>query len=164
MFRVTREFEFCFGHRLRDYPGKCRNIHGHNAKVAVTLEFDSLDRLGMVVDFVEIKRVLAGWIEETLDHTLLLQNDDPLVKTLQAAGEKVLPLDVTPTTENPGTMSIGDGAMLPLSGVTCQVVVAPGEAERYCTDQVDRSTGADPLFRSSMKSFFRVAPELPPPP
>ncbi|HEX3147203.1 MAG TPA: 6-carboxytetrahydropterin synthase [Gemmataceae bacterium] len=100
MFRVTREFEFCFGHRLMDYPGKCRHLHGHNAKVAVTLEATTLDQLGMVVDFVEIKRVLAGWIDETLDHTLLLHKIDPLVKTLQTAGEKVLPLDATPTTEN----------------------------------------------------------------
>jgi 6-pyruvoyltetrahydropterin/6-carboxytetrahydropterin synthase len=100
MFRVTREFEFCFGHRLMDYPGKCRHIHGHNAKVSVTLEADSLDRLGMVVDFVEMKRVLAGWLDETFDHTLLLHKDDPLVRTLRDAGEKVLPLDVSPTTEN----------------------------------------------------------------
>lgn len=100
MFRVTREFEFCFGHRLMDYEGKCRNLHGHNGKACVTLESDKLDRLGMVVDFVEIKRVIATWIDETLDHTLLLQRDDPLVKTLQAAGEKVLPLDASPTTEN----------------------------------------------------------------
>ena len=100
MFRVTREFEFCFGHRLLDYPGKCRHLHGHNAKVAVTLEAESLDGVGMVVDFVTIKRFLGSWIDETLDHTLLLYQDDPLVKTLQAAGEKVLPLEVTPTTEN----------------------------------------------------------------
>jgi len=100
MFRVTREFEFCFGHRLMDYDGKCRNIHGHNGKVCVTLEADRLDRQGMVVDFVEIKRRLSGWIDSTLDHTLLLHKDDPLVKTLRVAGEKVLPLDVTPTTEN----------------------------------------------------------------
>jgi 6-pyruvoyltetrahydropterin/6-carboxytetrahydropterin synthase len=100
MFRVTREFEFCFGHRLLEYPGKCRNVHGHNAKVSVTLEAESLDRLGMVVDFVEIKRVIGGWIDETLDHTLLLHRDDPLVKSLQAAGEKVLPLGFIPTTEN----------------------------------------------------------------
>lgn len=100
MFRVTREFEFCFGHRLHEYPGKCRHVHGHNAKVAVTLAAESLDRLGMVVDFVEMKRVLAGWIDETFDHTLLLHRDDPLAKTLQAAGEKVRLLDVTPTTEN----------------------------------------------------------------
>jgi 6-pyruvoyltetrahydropterin/6-carboxytetrahydropterin synthase len=100
MFRVTREFEFCFGHRLRDYDGKCRNIHGHNSKACVTLESDSLDRLGMVVDFVEMKRVIGTWIDNTFDHTLLLHKDDPLVKTLEAAGEKVLALDVSPTTEN----------------------------------------------------------------
>jgi 6-pyruvoyltetrahydropterin/6-carboxytetrahydropterin synthase len=100
MFRVTREFEFCFGHRLMDYDGKCRQLHGHNGKACVTLAGDALDRLGMVVDFVEIKRVLATWIDATLDHTLLLHEADPLVKTLQAAGEKVLPLPFNPTTEN----------------------------------------------------------------
>lgn len=100
MFRVTREFEFCFGHRLMDYDGKCRNIHGHNGKACVTLAAESLDRLGMVVDFVEMKRVIGTWIDATLDHTLLLQKDDPLVKTLQASGEKVLAMDVSPTTEN----------------------------------------------------------------
>ena len=76
-----------------DYDGKCRNLHGHNGKACVTLESDRLDRLGMVVDFVEIKRVIGTWIDNTLDHTLLLQKDDPLVKTLRSAGEKVLPLD-----------------------------------------------------------------------
>jgi 6-pyruvoyltetrahydropterin/6-carboxytetrahydropterin synthase len=100
MFRVTREFEFCFGHRLMDYDGKCRQIHGHNGKACVTLAGDSLNGLGMVVDFVEMKRVLGTWIDATLDHTLLLHQDDPLVKVLQAAGEKVLPLPANPTTEN----------------------------------------------------------------
>jgi 6-pyruvoyltetrahydropterin/6-carboxytetrahydropterin synthase len=100
MFRVTREFEFCFGHRLMDYDGKCRQIHGHNGKACVTLAGDQLNHLGMVMDFVEMKRVLATWIDATLDHALLLHQDDPLVKTLQAAGEKVLPLGVNPTTEN----------------------------------------------------------------
>jgi 6-pyruvoyltetrahydropterin/6-carboxytetrahydropterin synthase len=54
----------------------------------------------MVVDFVEIKRVVAHWIDSTLDHTLLLHKDDPLVKTLRTAGEKVLALEMSPTTEN----------------------------------------------------------------
>jgi len=83
-----------------DYDGKCRNIHGHNSKACITLEGESLDRLGMIVDFVEIKRVVGKWIDDTLDHTLLLHRDDPLVKALQSAGEKVLPMEATPTTEN----------------------------------------------------------------
>ncbi len=100
MFRVTREFEFCFGHRLMDYDGKCRQLHGHNGKACLTLAGDKLNGLGMVMDFVEMKRVLGTWIDATLDHTLLLHQDDPLVKVLQAAGEKVLPLPANPTTEN----------------------------------------------------------------
>jgi 6-pyruvoyltetrahydropterin/6-carboxytetrahydropterin synthase len=120
MFVVTREFEFCFGHRLMDYDGKCRNLHGHNGKACVTLESEKLDRLGMVVDFVEIKRVIAVWIDETLDHTLLLHKDDPLVKTLRAAGEKVLPLDTSPTTENIAKLiyEYAKGRGLPVVAVT----------------------------------------------
>ena len=100
MFRVTREFEFCFGHRLIDYDGKCRNLHGHNGKACVTLEGNDLNAMGMIVDFVEMKRIIAAWIDSTLDHTLLLHRNDPLVRTLQAAGEKVLAIDANPTTEN----------------------------------------------------------------
>ena len=100
MFRVTREFEFCFGHRLMDYDGKCRNLHGHNGKACVTLEGNDLNAMGMIVDFVEMKRIIAAWIDSTLDHTLLLHRNDPLVRTLQAAGEKVLAIDANPTTEN----------------------------------------------------------------
>ncbi|MCX7664656.1 MAG: 6-carboxytetrahydropterin synthase [Gemmataceae bacterium] len=100
MFEVTREFEFCFGHRLWNYKGKCHNLHGHNGKACVTLRGDKLNQLGMIIDFVEMKRIIATWIDSTIDHTLLLFKDDPLVKTLQENGEKVLPLDVNPTTEN----------------------------------------------------------------
>jgi 6-pyruvoyltetrahydropterin/6-carboxytetrahydropterin synthase len=120
MFRVTREFEFCFGHRLLEYDGKCRNLHGHNGKACVTLEGEQLDRLGMIVDFVEMKRVIATWIDQTLDHTLLLHEADPLVNTLQDAGEKVLPLPVSPTTENMAKLiyEYAKGRGLPVVEVT----------------------------------------------
>src|SRR5919198_5628950 len=52
----------------------------------------------------------------------------------------------------------------PFSGVTCQVVVAPGLAEMYCTDQPATDAAPAPRLPSSMKSFFSVAPEFPPPP
>src|ERR1700759_4995208 len=52
----------------------------------------------------------------------------------------------------------------PVSGVTCQVVVAPGLAERYCTDQPSSAAAPLPALASSMKSLVRVAPLLPPPP
>jgi 6-pyruvoyltetrahydropterin/6-carboxytetrahydropterin synthase len=100
MFRVTREFHFCYGHRLLDYAGKCRHLHGHNGKAVVTLEGPALDRLGMLMDFSEMKRVVQTWIDQTIDHKMLLNRDDPVLAYLRERGEPVVVLDVNPTAEN----------------------------------------------------------------
>ena len=100
MFRVTKEFHFCYGHRLLGYNGKCRNLHGHNGKAVICLESTGLDRLGMVVDFSEIKRVLGRWIDDTLDHRMLLHRDDPVIPELRRQGEPFVALGVNPTAEN----------------------------------------------------------------
>ncbi|NLS96701.1 MAG: 6-carboxytetrahydropterin synthase [Planctomycetaceae bacterium] len=100
MFQVTREIDFCYGHRLLDYQGKCKNLHGHNGKVLITLETSSLDGLGMVVDFAEIKRVIQKWIDDHLDHRMILRRDDPVVETLLQMGEPLTLVDVNPTAEN----------------------------------------------------------------
>lgn len=100
MFRVTKEIHFCYGHRLLNYAGKCRHLHGHNGKAVITLEAASLDDLGMVVDFSEIKRVVGKWIDETLDHRLLLHEADPLIPELLRQGEPFVTLNANPTAEN----------------------------------------------------------------
>ena len=100
MYRVTREIHFCYGHRLLNYDGKCRHLHGHNGKAVITLETDRLDALGMVVDFSKIKRVVNTWIDETLDHRMLLHKDDPALPFLKSQGEPVVVLDVNPPAEN----------------------------------------------------------------
>ncbi len=100
MFRVTREIHFCYGHRLLNYAGKCRHLHGHNGKAVITLEAADLDRRGMVVDFSDIKNLLGNWINETLDHKMLLHRDDPLIPELRRLGEAFVPLDCNPTAEN----------------------------------------------------------------
>src|SRR5437763_15922017 len=100
MFRVTKEIWFCYGHRLLNYDGKCRHLHGHNGKAVITVEAPALDRLGMVLDFSAIKRVLSTWIDQTLDHRMLLHRDDPALPLLRELGEPVVVLDVNPTAEN----------------------------------------------------------------
>jgi 6-pyruvoyltetrahydropterin/6-carboxytetrahydropterin synthase len=99
MFRVTREIDFCYGHRLLDYDGKCRFLHGHNGKAVITLEAAELDPIGMVVDFSRIKHAIQGWIEEALDHKMLLHKDDPVLPYLRQQGEPVFVMDVNPTAE-----------------------------------------------------------------
>jgi len=74
MFEVSVEETFAAGHALRGYRGKCENVHGHNYKVQVTIRGDRLDSIGLLVDFVEIKRLLHAAIER-LDHQFL--NDVP---------------------------------------------------------------------------------------
>ncbi len=100
MFSVTREITFCYGHRLLNYDGKCKYLHGHNGRAVITLTTEKLDSLGMVVDFSLLKRVVGNWIDENLDHRMLLHRDDPLLAYLQAQGEPVYVMDVNPTAEN----------------------------------------------------------------
>jgi 6-pyruvoyltetrahydropterin/6-carboxytetrahydropterin synthase len=100
MFRVTREIQFCYGHRLLNYEGKCRHLHGHNGRVVITLGASQLDERGMVVDFSLIKEVVSTWIDEALDHKMLLHKDDPVLPMLRRQGEPVYVMDVNPTAEN----------------------------------------------------------------
>lgn len=100
MFRVVRQIHFCYGHRLREYAGKCRHPHGHNGRVEVEMTAKKLDRRGMVMDFGEIKTHLQAWIDEHFDHKMILRKDDPLVKILKSLKEPFYLLADNPTAEN----------------------------------------------------------------
>lgn len=100
MYQVTREIRFCYGHRLLNYAGKCRHLHGHNGRAVITLAADQLDALGMVMDFSTIKKIVSGWIDDQLDHKMLLHKDDPALAWLRQQGEPIFVMDVNPTAEN----------------------------------------------------------------
>jgi len=100
VFRVTKHIEFCYGHRLLNYEGKCRHLHGHNGRVEVRIEMDKLDARGMVYDFSEIKEAIKNWIDETLDHRMLLHKEDPILPMLKQRGELFYVMDANPTAEN----------------------------------------------------------------
>ena len=100
MFKVTKHIEFCYGHRLLNYDGKCRHLHGHNGRVEVDVTADKLDARGMVHDFADIKGAIKNWIDETLDHRMLLHKDDPILPVLKQRGELFYVMDENPTAEN----------------------------------------------------------------
>jgi 6-pyruvoyltetrahydropterin/6-carboxytetrahydropterin synthase len=99
MYQVSKSVSFCYGHRLLNYEGKCQHLHGHNARAVITLESKVLDERGMVEDFSEVKRLVWSWLDEEIDHTLLLHRDDPVLPVLQKAGERVRITDENPTAE-----------------------------------------------------------------
>lgn len=100
MFRVTRQIDFCYGHRLLNYEGKCKYLHGHNGRAVLTFEAPSLDHRGMVLDFTDIKRVVSTWIDQNLDHRMILSRDDPAIPALTALHEPMYLIDANPTAEN----------------------------------------------------------------
>jgi 6-pyruvoyltetrahydropterin/6-carboxytetrahydropterin synthase len=136
VFQVIKEIQFCYGHRLLDYAGKCRNFHGHNGKVEVQLSAKDLDKLGMVRDFAEIKQILQAWIDSTLDHRMILHEKDPLRAALEKAGEPLYLLKTNPTAENIAQLiyHVARDKGLPVTSVT--LWETPNSNATYSEDQV----------------------------
>lgn len=70
MYEVFVDETFAAAHNLRNYRGKCENLHGHNYKVRVTLAGAELDATGLLYDFVHLKQVIQNVIG-SLDHRYL---------------------------------------------------------------------------------------------
>jgi 6-pyruvoyltetrahydropterin/6-carboxytetrahydropterin synthase len=99
MYAVTIELDFCYGHRLLDYVGKCMHPHGHNGRVQIELQVAALDHRGMVHDFGDVKAAMKGWVDKELDHMMILRRDDPILPVLQGMGEPCFVMDANPTAE-----------------------------------------------------------------
>jgi 6-pyruvoyltetrahydropterin/6-carboxytetrahydropterin synthase len=70
MYEVFVDESFAAAHNLRNYKGKCENLHGHNYKVRATLTGRELDATGLLYDFVHLKEVIRSVIR-SLDHHYL---------------------------------------------------------------------------------------------
>jgi 6-pyruvoyltetrahydropterin/6-carboxytetrahydropterin synthase len=86
MFEVTIEESFAAGHALRNYRGKCENVHGHNYRCQVTLQGQELDSIGLLVDFVELKRVVHSVLDR-MDHQWL--NEFPPFDAINPSAENM---------------------------------------------------------------------------
>ncbi|MCK4667220.1 6-carboxytetrahydropterin synthase QueD [Candidatus Dependentiae bacterium] len=86
MYEITIEDRFSSAHQLRDYEGKCENLHGHNWIVKVSIRGNSLDDKGMLIDFKVLKKILNKILEE-LDHKFL--NEVPPFDKLNPTAENI---------------------------------------------------------------------------
>jgi len=86
MFEVAVEQTFAAGHALRNYRGKCENVHGHNYRVRITVAGEQLDETGLLVDFVEVSRLIGG-VVQYLDHQFI--NDLPPFDQLNPSAENL---------------------------------------------------------------------------
>lgn len=106
--RITKQFTFETGHALYGYDGKCRNVHGHSYKLAVTVIGTPIDdinnvKYGMVIDFGDLKKIVKEEIVDVFDHATVFNKNTPhieLAKELSERGHDVILVDYQPTSEN----------------------------------------------------------------
>ncbi|MGB3142731.1 MAG: 6-carboxytetrahydropterin synthase [Maribacter sp.] len=106
--RITKQFNFETGHALYGYDGKCRNVHGHSYKLSVTVVGKPITntdnvKLGMVIDFSDLKKIVKEEIVDKFDHATVFNKNTPhveLAKELTDRGHNVILADYQPTSEN----------------------------------------------------------------
>ena len=76
MYQIRIEFTFDSGHRLLDYNGKCAYPDGHTYRTEVFIESQSLNDLGLVYDFTDLKDKIKTWVDENWDHAFLVNSQD----------------------------------------------------------------------------------------
>lgn len=86
MYIITVEDYFASAHQLRGYQGKCENIHGHNWKVVLDLRGETLNDIGLLMDFHEAKDILKK-VLTTLDHRNI--NQVPPFDTINPSSENL---------------------------------------------------------------------------
>jgi 6-pyruvoyltetrahydropterin/6-carboxytetrahydropterin synthase len=104
--RITKEFKFEMAHALKGYDGPCKNIHGHSYELSVTISGKPINdennpKLGMVMDFGELKKIVRREVVDLFDHALVLNSsmNTDLLKSLSKNFEKVILTDYQPTSE-----------------------------------------------------------------
>jgi 6-pyruvoyltetrahydropterin/6-carboxytetrahydropterin synthase len=70
MYELTIESHFAAAHQLRGYKGKCEAMHGHNWRVQVTVSSETLNDIGLVIDFTDLKQI-SNEVIQSLDHSFL---------------------------------------------------------------------------------------------
>jgi 6-pyruvoyltetrahydropterin/6-carboxytetrahydropterin synthase len=70
LYELTVKGHFDAAHALRDYPGECRELHGHTWDVEATVQGERLDDIDIVYDFKQLKADLAS-VLEPYDHAYL---------------------------------------------------------------------------------------------
>lgn len=107
IIRISKEFNFDMAHALLGYDGLCKNIHGHSYTLIVTVKGKPISseispKVGMLIDFKDLKNLIKSRIIDKLDHSLVLNESTPgdLKKQLEQNFDKIIYTPYQPTTEN----------------------------------------------------------------
>jgi len=99
MIHAIREHCICAGHRVVNQGGACERLHGHEYKFELYCTASELNRIGMILDFGEIKKRLCQWLEDSWDHRMLLWEADPWGPEIAKIDPSVVFVPFNPTAE-----------------------------------------------------------------
>ncbi len=104
--RITKDFRFEMAHALKGYDGLCKNIHGHTYELKVTVSGipvsdENSPKLGMVLDFGDLKKIVKEEIVNHYDHALVLYDKMPagLLAELKQNFDRIILKPYNPTSE-----------------------------------------------------------------
>jgi len=115
---ISRKGNFDSGHRVMNEYMKCYNIHGHTYNYELTFSFNNMEEIGYALDFKEIKRVFCQWIDDLLDHGMILNpKDELLIKTTKEYGTKLWEMSLNGENEycNPSVENIAKEVLLAMN-------------------------------------------------
>ncbi len=105
--RLTKEFHFEMAHALWNYDGKCKNVHGHSYHLFVTIIGSPVadaqnPKIGMVMDFGELKNIVKTEITDPFDHALVISKTADLqtIKGVEQMFNRLILSNYQPTCEN----------------------------------------------------------------
>jgi 6-pyruvoyltetrahydropterin/6-carboxytetrahydropterin synthase len=140
---VTRYHDICAGHRVYGHESKCAHLHGHNYRVHFTVQADTLDHLGRVLDFSVIKDKLCNWLEDNWDHKFLVWVEDPAKDTLLDLDPVgIVGLPFNPTAENMAEYLLTVIGPKQLEGTDCKLVSVKIEETAKCSAEVTNDSAS----------------------
>ena len=95
---VEKSFKFASGHRLSKHKGLCKNQHGHNYLIIVTISGFHLDENDMLIDFSNLKQIVKPHIEKW-DHSLMLNENDHVFLKDVKLDQRLITFNADPTAE-----------------------------------------------------------------
>ncbi len=103
--QIIKEIQFDYGHCVTYHQSACKNLHGHRARVLITVEGDLVsvdgnEEFGMVMDFSRIKALAMKHVHAKLDHSFIIWAKDHRAKTIEEISDNVVITDFVPTAEN----------------------------------------------------------------
>lgn len=106
---ITKTIEIDMGHRVPNHKSKCRNLHGHRYKIEVGVDDKVVTTTGtsdegMVIDFSDLKQIMANELDAEFDHGFVISESDELFKTFAEIklleSLKIIFVSFIPTAEN----------------------------------------------------------------